>query len=322
MTAENMVNNLLTEACANRISDVYFLPKKNTYVIEAKNSLVDYVVAELDYDETFAIMNFLKFNSGLDISERRRAQKGSFEYTYQNIGIHVRVSTVGDFLNRESLVIRLIYPQAQITEADVDLINYLLPFASQKGMMVFSGPMGSGKTSLMYALARVAGSNKKVMCIEDPIEIVEENFLQLQVNEEAGMTYEELIKTSLRHRPEILIIGEIRDAKTAQQATQAALCGYTVLTTIHGKSKYSVLQRLKQLGVSDFEILNSINLISYQRLIPLQNRLQLFTDMLDHQKILNYQQNKIEDKNWLKLLSNAREKGMIDADIFNEFALG
>ncbi|WP_300561076.1 competence type IV pilus ATPase ComGA [Companilactobacillus sp.] len=322
MTAETMANNLLTEACANRISDIYFLPRQNSYRIEAKNSLTTYTVAELDVDETFSIMNFLKFNSGLDISERRRSQKGSFNYHYQNHPINVRISTVGDFLNRESLVIRLIYPQDNTSESDLDLLNYLLPTAKQKGMMIFSGPMGSGKTSLMYALARKIGQHKKVMCIEDPIEIVEQDFLQLQVNVEAGMTYEELIKTSLRHRPELLIIGEIRDQQTAQQAIRAAICGYTVFTTIHGKSKYSVIQRLKQFGVTSFEINNAINLICYQRLIPTDQRLELFADLLDHEEIQKYQQDEQEDQNWRQMLTNAKNNGIISEEIFEEFQAG
>ncbi|AKP68268.1 competence type IV pilus ATPase ComGA [Companilactobacillus ginsenosidimutans] len=322
MTAETMVNNLLTEACANRISDIYFLPRKDSYVIEAKNSITTYTVAEMSYDETFSIMNFLKFNSGLDISERRRAQKGSFSYVYQNGDVHIRISSVGDFLNRESLVIRLIYPQENVTETDVDLLNFLLPKANQKGMMIFSGPMGSGKTSLMYTLARSIGRNKKVMCIEDPIEIVEEEFLQLQVNLEAGMTYEELIKTSLRHRPELLIIGEIRDAQTAQQAVQAALCGYTVFTTIHGKSKYSVVQRLEQFGVTKFEIQNAVNLISYQRLIPSRQRLELFTDFLENEDIVEYLQNGNQDLNWRNMLTHAKQCGIIETQVFEEFVGG
>lgn len=249
MTAESMVNNLLTEACINQISDIYFFPRDNFYHIEASNALQSYNVADLTNDESFAIMNFLKFNGGLDVSERRRSQKGAFNFIYQNKNIFIRISAVGDFKNRESMVVRLIYPQEYNTPIDEGILEKLRPVSQKKGMMLFAGPMGSGKTSLMYSLSRRLSATKKVMCIEDPIEIVEDDFLQLQVNDDAGMTYEELIKTSLRHRPEVLIIGEIRDKNTAKQAIQAALCGYTVMSTIHGKSKYSVLQRLRQFGI-------------------------------------------------------------------------
>ncbi|WP_057881257.1 competence type IV pilus ATPase ComGA [Companilactobacillus kimchiensis] len=322
MTAETMVNNLLTEACINKISDIYFLPRDNFYHLEARNSFQSYTVADLTADETYAIMNYLKFNSGLDVSERRRSQKGAFNFIYQNRDIFIRISSVGDFKNRESMVVRLIYPQEFNSSVNKEIVERLLPIAQRKGMMLFSGPMGSGKTSLMYALGRQLSVNKKVMCIEDPIEIVEDNFLQLQVNAEAGMTYEELIKTSLRHRPEVLIIGEIRDSQTAKQAIQAAICGYTVMTTIHGKSKYSVIQRLRQFGIMDEEILNAVNFISYQRLVPTNLELELFIDTIDSFAIKEFIQNKITDGNWLQLLEKSYRQGQINEAVYQEFVYG
>lgn len=322
MTAESMVNNLLTEACINKISDIYFFPHDNFYHIEASNSYQNYTVADLTNDESFAIMNFLKFNGGLDVSERRRSQKGAFNFNYQNKRIFIRISAVGDFQNRESMVVRLIYPQEFNSVVDEEIIQKILPIAQQKGMMLFSGPMGSGKTSLMYTLGRQLSLNKKVMCIEDPIEIVEDSFLQLQVNDEAGMTYEELIKTSLRHRPEVLIIGEIRDKKTAQQAIQAALCGYTVMSTIHGKSKYSILQRLRQFGIDEIDILNGINLISYQRLVPTYQELELFIDTLDATQIEKYLKDEAVDKHWQSMLEEAYQCGRIDQTTYQEYIYG
>lgn len=322
MTTENMVNNLLTEACTNKISDIYFFPKDNFYHIEASNSLQNYTVADLTTEETFAIMNFLKFNSGLDVSERRRSQKGAFNFRYQNRNIFIRISSVGDFKNRESMVIRLIYPQEFNSPVNEEIVQNLLPISKQKGMMLFAGPMGSGKTSLMYALGRKLSMNKKIMCIEDPIEIVEENFLQLQVNAEAGMTYEELIKTSLRHRPEVLIIGEIRDSQTAKQAVQAALCGYTVMSTIHGKSKYSVIQRLKQFGIADVEILNAVNLISYQRLVPTNVDLEIFIDTITNTEIKNFLENGLTDDKWKEKIEEAYQIGQINEEIYQEFCFG
>jgi len=322
MTAESMVNNLLTEACTNKISDIYFFPRENSYHLEASNSFQNYTVADLTTDETIAIMNYLKFNSGLNVSERRRSQKGAFNFIYQNRNIFIRISSVGDFKNRESMVVRLIYPQEYNSTVNEEVVSDLLPISQRKGMMLFSGPMGSGKTSLMYALGRQLSVNKKVMCIEDPIEIVEDNFLQLQVNNEAGMTYEELIKTSLRHRPEVLIIGEIRDSQTAKQAIQASLCGYTVMSTIHGKSKYSVIQRLQQFGIDDFEISNGVNLISYQRLIPSYMELQLCTDMIDQNEIKAYLKSNTTDNNWQEKLQKFYQMGQIDEKIYQEYLYG
>lgn len=322
MTAETMVNNLLTEACTNKISDIYFLPRNNFYHLEARNSIQSYTVADLTTDETYAIMNYLKFNSGLDVSERRRSQKGAFNFVYQNRNIFIRISSVGDFKNRESMVVRLIYPQEFNSPVNETIVQELLPIANRKGMMLFSGPMGSGKTSLMYSLGRQLSLNKKVMCIEDPIEIVEDSFLQLQVNTEAGMTYEELIKTSLRHRPEVLIIGEIRDSQTAKQAIQAAICGYTVMTTIHGKSKYSIIQRLQQFGISEEEITNAVNFISYQRLVPTVNDLELFIDSLNSVEIQKYLDQKQKDTHWEYLLQKSFQQGQINEAVYQEFIYG
>jgi len=201
-------------------------------------------------------------------------------------------------------------------------LDKLLPVAQQKGMMLFAGPMGSGKTSLMYALGRKIGVNKKIMCIEDPIEIVEDSFLQLQVNESAGMTYEELIKTSLRHRPEVLIIGEIRDSQTAKQAIQAALCGYTVMSTIHGKSKYSVIQRLRQFGIDDVDILNAVNFISYQRLVPTNVDLQLFLDSMSLNEIKEFLKTETTDDNWQQQIQDAYQTGYINENILKEYIYG
>jgi len=220
------------------------------------------------------------------------------------------------------MVVRLIYPPELNSQIDEGIIEELMPISKRKGMMIFAGPMGSGKTSLMYALGRQLSWNKKVMCIEDPIEIAEDNFLQLQVNNEAGMTYEELIKTSLRHRPEVLIIGEIRDSQTAKQAVQAAICGYTVMTTIHGKSKYSVIQRLRQFGVNDTEILNAVNYISYQRLVPTEYDLKLFLDIMENEEIRAFIKQDITDDNWKQLLQNSYQMGQINEDTYQEFIFG
>lgn len=322
ISAEKMVLNLLNEACNNTVSDIYIFPHRNGYSIEARTNEGTYVIAKYTLKETLSIINFLKFNGGLNVSEQRRPQKGSFSFLYNNYNIHIRISTVGDFMNRESIVVRLIFPQEMCNQISREIIDTLLPIARLKGMMIFSGPMGSGKTSLMYALSRELVSNKKVMCIEDPIEIVEEEFLQLQVNVESGMTYEELIKTSLRHRPEVLIIGEIRDSQTAKLSVQAALCGYTVLTTIHGKSKYTVVQRLKQFGIDDFEIENAVNMISYQRLIPTADETRLFVDIIENTEIKEFISNGEMDNNWIDMLKNILRSGYIDENTYQEYLYG
>lgn len=143
----------------------------------------------------------------------------------------------------------------------------ILEAIDSRGLYLFSGPVGSGKTTLMYQLVREKFPDKQVITIEDPVEIKQEQMLQLQLNSDIGMTYDELIKLSLRHRPDILIIGEIRDSETARAVVRASLTGAIVFSTIHAKSIPGVYERLLELGVSKQELENSLRAIVYQRLI-------------------------------------------------------
>ena len=137
----------------------------------------------------------------------------------------------------------------------------------QRGLYLFAGPVGSGKTTLMHELAKSFFKGQQVMSIEDPVEIKQDDMLQLQLNEAIGLTYENLIKLSLRHRPDLLIIGEIRDSETARAVVRASLTGATVFSTIHAKSIRGVYERLLELGVSEEELAVVLQGVCYQRLI-------------------------------------------------------
>ena len=136
-----------------------------------------------------------------------------------------------------------------------------------RGLYLFAGPVGSGKTTLMHELVQERFKGQQVISIEDPVEIKQDNVLQLQVNQAIDMTYDNLIKLSLRHRPDVLIIGEIRDKETARAVIRASLTGVTVLSTIHAKSVSGVYERLLDLGVDKSELDNALQGIAYMRLI-------------------------------------------------------
>ena len=136
-----------------------------------------------------------------------------------------------------------------------------------RGLYLFAGPVGSGKTTLMHELVQERFKGQQVISIEDPVEIKQDNVLQLQVNQAIDMTYDNLIKLSLRHRPDVLIIGEIRDKETARAVIRASLTGVTVLSTIHAKSVAGVYERLLDLGVDKSELDNALQGIAYMRLI-------------------------------------------------------
>ena len=203
----------------------------------------------------------------MNVGEKRRSQLGSCDYAYDDKMASLRLSTVGDYRGHESLVIRLLHDEEQDLHFWFQDIDELGKQYRQRGLYLFAGPVGSGKTTLMHDLAKSLFKGQQVMSIEDPVEIKQDDMLQLQLNEAIGLTYENLIKLSLRHRPDLLIIGEIRDSETARAVVRASLTGATVFSTIHAKSIRGVYERLLELGVSEEELAVVLQGVCYQRLI-------------------------------------------------------
>lgn len=321
MAIKNFVEELLTTAYEQSASDIFIIPFKEQVQISLKvrDGKKDYKL--IDSNLGNQLINFLKFQSGMDISEHRRPQIGSTEYQICDEEVNLRLSSVGNYLGKEILVIRLIYSNIN----NISISKNFRSLLNRKGLILFSGPMGSGKTSFMYQYAKELSKSKMVMCIEDPTEIKADNFIQLQVNEDAGMSYEELIKSSLRQRPDILLIGEIRDAATAKLAVKAALSGYTVLSTIHAKSKFSVVDRMLEFNVDLYSLKSSLVAAIYQRLIPNKNdKLICVQDLLiDSQLDKSFDRENYEEFNdWQDKITDLYKEGVIHRQIFEEFICG
>lgn len=264
---EDLARQLIAESVAGRVSDLYLIPKGGQYAFYQRQMEERRLVATYETAVMAAVISHFKYMAGMNVGEKRRSQLGACDYDYGGGQIALRLSTVGDYQGVESLVIRLIF------EADNQLRFWfegdqaVLPYIGQRGLYLFSGPVGSGKTTLMHYLARQKFDQQQVMTIEDPVEIKQADFLQLQLNEAIGATYDNLIKLSLRHRPDLLIIGEIRDSQTARAVIRAALTGATVFSTLHAKSIPGVYARLLELGVSREELEHALMGVTYQRLI-------------------------------------------------------
>ena len=260
----------------------------------------------------------------MSMSEHRRPQAGTLHRFLFNSKIDLRLSTVGDYLCRESMVLRIIY---RLNHNNYQLVaplqwSQLLKLIQGQGLVLFSGPMGSGKTTTMYRLLREECSNQVVLTIEDPVEIEEPSFLQLQVNVQAQMNYQNLIKLGLRHRPQVFIIGEIRDYETAQAAIEAALSGHLVLSTIHVKSASGVVSRLKQLGIADYYIDQALLGACYQRLLPLKNDdFAVLFDIKEHDELLMQNENGVGSE-WHELLFKAVKEQKISKETFYKFEKG
>ena len=264
---QEIAQKIITTSKEKKAQDIYFIPKEKFYELHMRIGDERCLVDSYEFDVLAAVISHFKFVAGMNVGEKRRSQLGSCDYQYDEKVSSLRLSTVGDYRGHESLVIRLLHDEEQDLHFWFQDIGELGKQYRQRGLYLFAGPVGSGKTTLMHELAKSLFKGQQVMSIEDPVEIKQEDMLQLQLNEAIGLTYENLIKLSLRHRPDLLIIGEIRDSETARAVVRASLTGATVFSTIHAKSIRGVYERLLELGVTEEELAVVLQGVCYQRLI-------------------------------------------------------
>ncbi|WP_267666661.1 competence type IV pilus ATPase ComGA [Levilactobacillus brevis] len=319
---DTLIEQMIATAIEQRASDLYVLPVKAGLQIRLR--CVTGVVTWQTVTRTVGeqLIAYFKFHANMTVSERRRPQVGALTW-HKPYPVELRFSTVGDYAHQESLVIRLIYAYQQTQNA------YLVPqqagvlqqLAQQRGLMLFSGPTGAGKTTTMYTTAQKLAATAVVLAIEDPVEIKEPQFIQLQVNEAAGMAYDTLIKVGLRHRPDAFIIGEIRDAVTAQAAVCAALSGHLVLSTVHAKSAAGTVNRLLDLGVDATQLQQVLTAACYQRLIPrIQQGPAVLLDILTESDL--WQETTTVSERWRHALETAAQSGHITAKTAASFQAG
>ncbi len=270
MEAKEFVQHLMKEGFKRQASDLYIFPIADYYELSFRYHHQKVVYSRLTEAQGMKMILFLKYLAEMNVSEKRKVQVGATSFLIEGKKKRIRLSTVADFRHRESMVIRFLYDfDDQVT------LNYLFPQQlariekniGNKGLFLFCGPTGSGKTTTMYKLAKKR-NQKQVITIEDPVELEESSFLQLQTNEKIAITYEELIKVCLRNRPDILIVGEIRDRETAQMVVRGALTGHVIFSTLHTMNKNSALARLVELGVDPEEVKQCLKGVIYQRLLP------------------------------------------------------
>lgn len=311
-----------------RAADLYILPYKSYYRLLVTSQGKVEIQNEVSRDYGQRLIAYLKYRADMAISEHRRPQLGALQWHYGPEKVNLRLSSVGDYQGRESLVVRFIY---HLTAANYHLLfpdqwYQLKRLLSQRGLILFAGPMGSGKTTTMYRLVREVADQQVVMTIEDPVEIDEPRFVQLQVNELAGMGYPELLRLGLRHRPDIFIIGEIRDVQTATMTVRAALSGHLVLGTIHAQNGYGVLARLLQLGVEPYYLQQVLTGICYQRLIPQMNKSPaVLFDLLVGRQLqegLNDRTKAGMTDEWTKHLEEAVSQGKVARQVQEAFRAG
>ena len=258
---ETKSKQLLLKASHFGASDLHLVPAEHNYAIMFRKYGRFIPAGELPNEVAARIISYFKFLSSLDISEKRKPQSGSFQKELQEVLYAFRVSTLPSAFSKESLAIRLLRQNHALPLTSLCLkptiASQLYALVEQpQGLLLFSGATGSGKTTTLYSLVQYCSTSlaRHVISLEDPVESNQEQLLQIQVNERAGVSYASGLKAILRHSPDVIMIGEIRDQETAKIAMEAALTGHLVLSTIHAKDTVNCLYRLLDLGLSIEEL--------------------------------------------------------------------
>ncbi|PNZ27097.1 competence protein ComGA [Staphylococcus petrasii] len=282
-----LFKEIVNKAISKNASDIHFIPAEDEVYIKFR------VNDNLELYETFKIsiyqklLVYMKFQAGLDVSTQQIAQSG--RYTYQAKGLYyLRISTLPLSLGTESCVIRIIPQYFQSKKEYKDFKDFKHLMNKKQGLILFTGPTGSGKSTLMYQMVLYAYEklNLNVITIENPVEQLLKGITQVSINKKAGIDYISSFKAILTCDPDVILIGEIRDAEVAKCVIQASLSGHLVLSTMHSSNCKGAILRLLEMGISIQEISQAINLISNQRLITtLSNQRQLVCELINNNQI-------------------------------------
>jgi general secretion pathway protein E/type IV pilus assembly protein PilB len=269
------VNQVLSDAIELRTSDIHLEPFEDELRIRYR---VDGVLQEIPVPAQIkrfqpAIVSRVKILSHLNIAEKRLPQDGRIKIRLANNEVDIRVSII-PMLHGEAVVMRLLRQKAtllgmeQLGMSPEALESFHRVLALPHGIILVTGPTGSGKTSTLYtALSAINDSETKIITIEDPIEYQMRGVNQIQVSEKAGLTFARGLRSILRHDPDVILVGEIRDTETAQIAVQASLTGHLVFSTLHTNDAPGALTRLVDMHVEPYLVSSSLEAVLAQRLV-------------------------------------------------------
>jgi general secretion pathway protein E len=267
------INVVLTEAVKDNASDVHIEPYENRLVVRFRVDGILQEVLQTRRALATLIVSRIKVMSKLDIAEKRLPQDGRISLRIAGRAVDVRVSTMPSG-HGERVVLRLLDKQAGrldlsslgMDHNSLEIIDELIH--KPHGIILVTGPTGSGKTTTLYAaLERINDNSRNIMTVEDPIEYFIDGIGQSQVNTKVGMTFAKGLRAILRQDPDVIMVGEIRDLETAEIAIQASLTGHLVLSTLHTNTAVGTITRLRDMGVEPFLLSSSLIGILAQRLV-------------------------------------------------------
>jgi type IV pilus assembly protein PilB len=274
-----LVDTTIFNALERRASDIHIETRDQEVAIKYRiDGVLHYAMPPISKDWHSTIISRIKVMSELDIAERRVPQDGRFRVRYKNRLIDFRVSIMPT-IHGEDAVLRVLDKESMSEKfsklsldvvgfSDNDLTKFRRYIKEPYGMVLVTGPTGSGKTTTLYAaLSEIKNDEDKIITIEDPVEYQIKGITQIPVNEKKGLTFARGLRSILRHDPDKVMVGEIRDQETAQIAINAALTGHLVFTTVHANNVLDVLGRFLNMGVEPYNFVSALNCILAQRLV-------------------------------------------------------
>jgi type II secretory ATPase GspE/PulE/Tfp pilus assembly ATPase PilB-like protein len=274
-----LVDTTIFSALERRASDIHVETRDQEVAIKYRiDGVLHYAMPPIAKDWHSAIISRIKVMSELDISERRVPQDGRFRVRYKARLIDFRVSVMPT-IHGEDAVLRVLDKESmseKFSKLSLDVVGFSESDQTKfgryikepYGMVLVTGPTGSGKTTTLYAaLSEIKNDEDKIITIEDPVEYQLKGITQIPVNEKKGLTFARGLRSILRHDPDKIMVGEIRDQETAQIAINAALTGHLVFTTVHANNVFDVLGRFLNMGVEPYNFVAALNCILAQRLV-------------------------------------------------------
>ena len=274
-----LVDSMIYTAIQRRASDIHVETQEDAVHVKYRiDGVLQSAMRPLDRQVHSPILSRIKVMAELDIAEKRVPQDGRFKVKMPGKTIDFRVSIMPS-VHGEDAVIRILDKESigeQFQELSLDILGFpdseLRRFrkyiAEPYGMVLVTGPTGSGKTTTLYAaLAEIKSSEDKIVTIEDPVEYQLQGITQIPINEKKGLTFARGLRSILRHDPDKIMVGEIRDPETAQIAIQSALTGHLVFTTVHANNVVDVLGRFLNMGVEAYQFVSALNCVLAQRLV-------------------------------------------------------
>jgi type IV pilus assembly protein PilB len=274
-----LVDTTIFTALERRASDIHIETYDDSVHVKYRiDGVLQEAMAPIAREHHTTILSRIKIMSELDIAERRVPQDGRFRVRYKNRLIDFRVSIMPT-IHGENAVLRVLDKESMSEKfhhltldvvgfADADLKRFRAYIREPYGMVLVTGPTGSGKTTTLYAaLNEIKSDEDKIITIEDPVEYQIRGITQIPVNEKKGLTFARGLRSILRHDPDKILVGEIRDQETAQIAINSALTGHLVFTTVHANNVVDVLGRFLNMGVEAYNFVSALNCILAQRLV-------------------------------------------------------